>query len=119
MDPTRRRSPLRLLAPVALIVFVLAALLVVVTSSVDDEPKGSSASEESSSDESSSSADKGEDSSSEGEGKLPQNTYTVQSGDSLAAIADKTGIKIEKLQELNPELDPQALITGQKIKLRE
>jgi hypothetical protein len=46
-------------------------------------------------------------------------TYTVKSGDTLVGIADKTGVPIEKLQELNPELDPQALVSGQKIKLRE
>jgi LysM repeat protein len=45
-------------------------------------------------------------------------TYTVQSGDTLGAIAETTGVTVETLQELNPELDPQALIAGQKIQLR-
>ena len=46
-------------------------------------------------------------------------TYTVKTGDTLGAIAEKTGVAVERLQELNPELDPQALVSGQKIKLRE
>jgi LysM repeat protein len=46
-------------------------------------------------------------------------TYTVKTGDTLGGIAEKTGVKVETLQELNPELDPQALVSGQKIKLRE
>ena len=46
-------------------------------------------------------------------------SYTVKTGDTLGAIAEKTGLTVERLQELNPELDPQALVSGQKIKLRE
>ena len=46
-------------------------------------------------------------------------TYTVKTGDNLGSIAEKTKVPIETLQELNPELDPQALVTGQKIKLKE
>lgn len=45
-------------------------------------------------------------------------TYTVKSGDTLGAIAETTGVPVDMLQELNPELDPQALIAGQKIQLR-
>ena len=55
----------------------------------------------------------------EGQGKLPQDVYVVKTGDTLGSIAEKTGVPVEKLQELNPELDPQALVSGQKIKLRE
>jgi LysM repeat protein len=45
--------------------------------------------------------------------------YTVKLNDTLELISEKTGVSVERLQELNPELDPQALIVGQKIKLRE
>ena len=31
----------------------------------------------------------------------------------------QTCVSVERLQELNPELDPQALLSGQKINLRE
>ena len=43
----------------------------------------------------------------------------MKTGDNLGSIAEKTKVPIETLQELNPELDPQALVSGQKIKLKE
>ena len=46
-------------------------------------------------------------------------TYTVKSGDTLGRIAEQTGVEVELLQELNPAVDPQALVAGQKIQLRE
>jgi LysM repeat protein len=45
--------------------------------------------------------------------------YTVEPGDSLTSIADKTGVSVNKLTQLNPDLDPQALISGQRVKLRQ
>jgi LysM repeat protein len=45
-------------------------------------------------------------------------TYTVQSGDTLTAIAHKTGIPVAEILALNPEVDPQILIAGQTLKLR-
>jgi LysM repeat protein len=50
--------------------------------------------------------------------RRPRTTYTIKAGDTLGAIAERTGVQVETLQELNPELDPQALIAGQKIQLR-
>jgi LysM repeat protein len=46
-------------------------------------------------------------------------TYTIKANDTLSGIAAETGTTVERLQELNPELDPQGLVAGQKIKLRE
>ncbi len=45
-------------------------------------------------------------------------TYTVQPGDTLTAIAHKTGVSVAELQVLNPEVDPQILIAGQTLKLK-
>lgn len=50
--------------------------------------------------------------------KTKAKTYEVKSGDSLSAIADRTGIPVERIERLNPDLDPQALTIGQKLKLR-
>jgi LysM repeat protein len=44
--------------------------------------------------------------------------YTVEPGDSLTSISNKTGVGVNKLSQLNPDLDPQALISGQRVKLR-
>lgn len=46
-------------------------------------------------------------------------TYRVKAGDTLGSIAEKTGVGVEQLQERNPQLDPQTLVSGQKLKLRE
>jgi LysM repeat protein len=48
-----------------------------------------------------------------------QKFYVVRAGDTLSKIAAKTGVEIEELLTLNPSVDPQGLVTGQKIKLRE
>jgi LysM repeat protein len=44
-------------------------------------------------------------------------TVVVRSGDTLSAIATRTGVAVETLQSLNPSVDPQALQTGQRLKL--
>lgn len=45
-------------------------------------------------------------------------TYTVQTGDTLTAIAHKTGIPVAELKALNPTVDPVILIAGEVLKLR-
>jgi LysM repeat protein len=45
--------------------------------------------------------------------------YRVKLNDTLGLISEKTGVPVERLQLLNPELDPQNLVVGQRIKLRE
>lgn len=120
---TAKRTPARVLAPLALVAFGLALLLIVSTGGAgDDESSKTSATEQEQRDlelakekkRRAKSAERGE-----GQGKLPQDVYVVKTGDTLGSIAEKTGIPVEKLQDLNPELDPQALVSGQKIKLRE
>ena len=45
-------------------------------------------------------------------------SYTVQTGDTLTSIAHETGIPVATILKLNPEVDPQILIAGEKLKLR-
>jgi LysM repeat protein len=45
--------------------------------------------------------------------------YVVKAGDTLVKIANTTGVPIEELLSLNPSIDPQGLVTGQRVKLRE
>jgi len=101
----------RLLAPLALIAFAVAVFAMVLGSGVGDD-----------------------DSNDQGANNLPAATerttterrqrrgpasYTIKANDTLTGIAEQTGTTVERLQELNPELDPQGLVAGQKIKLRE
>ena len=44
--------------------------------------------------------------------------WIVRSGDTLGEISVKTGIDEPTLLQLNPDLDPQALLEGQRIALR-
>jgi LysM repeat protein len=44
--------------------------------------------------------------------------YEVQSGDTLTSIAHETGVPVAVILELNPGVDPQILISGEKLKLR-
>ena len=120
---TESRTGARVLAPLAIIAFGLALLLIVATAGGGDEE--SAKSEPSAQEQRDLELAKEKrrrakaDERSEGQGKLPQDVYVVRTGDTLGSIAEKTGVPVEKLQELNPELDPQALVSGQKIKLRE
>ena len=120
MGTYARRSPLRFLAPVALVAFGLALLVVLSSSNSGDSDNTPSASErEKDRDLGASTKKKKRKSKSSANGNLPTRTYTVQKDDTLLSISEKTGIPVEKLQELNPQIDPQQLTTGQKIKLRE
>ena len=43
--------------------------------------------------------------------------YSVRSGDTLAVIAERFGTSVDRLMELNPGVDPQALRVGQSIRV--
>jgi LysM repeat protein len=45
-------------------------------------------------------------------------TYEVESGDTLISIAHRNGVSVARIEALNPEVDPQILIAGEKLKLR-
>jgi len=47
-----------------------------------------------------------------------QKYYAVQPGDSMTAIAAKTGVPLSTLESLNPHVDPNSLQTGQRLRLR-
>jgi hypothetical protein len=56
-----------------------------------------------------------------GKGKHPGHTpasYVVEYGDTLTSIAHKTGVSVARIRRLNPGIDPQILISGEKLKLR-
>ncbi|HEX3173251.1 MAG TPA: LysM domain-containing protein [Solirubrobacterales bacterium] len=45
-------------------------------------------------------------------------SYVVQSGDTLTSIAHETGVPVAEIVALNPGIDPQILVSGEKLKLR-
>ena len=119
MGTYARRSPLRFLAPIALVIFAVTLLLIVSSSGGDSESGTPSASEQEKDKDLGTSSKKKKKRTAPADDALPTRNYTVKSGDTLGSISEKTGIPVEKLQELNPQLDPQQLVSGQKIKLRE
>ncbi|SRR5688572_108171 len=112
----RRRSPARLLAPIALITFVFLLLIVIAGSDTEEDSSndGNRASQQQDGVETTPA-----ETTTTGEPRVSATFYTVKTGDTLGGIAETVGIPITRLQELNPELDPQALVSGQKIRLRE
>jgi LysM repeat protein len=54
----------------------------------------------------------------EGRKAVGAGVWIVHSGDTLAKISEETGIDVDKLVQINPDLDPQALLEGQRIALR-
>lgn len=51
-------------------------------------------------------------------GRQPVAAYVVQNGDTLTSIARKTGVPVARIEALNPGVDPQILVSGEKLKLR-
>ena len=108
----RRRSPARLLAPLALVLSV-AATIVVVTNSADSSGEGGSRPTVTRT------ADQRPPQGRQQRRRQRRASYTVKVNDNLGLISVKTGVSVERLRALNPELDPQNLVVGQRIKLRE
>jgi LysM repeat protein len=95
------RSPLRLLAPVALAVVLVGVVIVVASSDggSGDKPSARTTTAPAKS--------------------VPRRkTYVVRQGDTLTSISEKTGVPPARLIALNPGLDPQALQVGDRLKLR-
>lgn len=44
--------------------------------------------------------------------------YVVRSGDTLSTISVKTGVPVVRIESLNPSVYPNALQTGQRLRLR-
>lgn len=97
---------------VALSALALALVLVVATvattgsDSGDDEGDGGNSSEQPTGP------------TKQGQRALDEGVWIVEDGDTLVAISEATGIDLDELVELNPDVDPQALISGQRISLR-
>ena len=49
---------------------------------------------------------------------MKKGVWIVREGDTLGKISAVTEIDIDVLVQLNPDLDPQALLEGQRIALR-
>jgi LysM repeat protein len=106
------RSPARFLAPLALLAVALALYLI-----VDHTLKGSGGSGAAT--EQRSTATHGAKASAHAKKhKHAKRFYTVKPGDTPSGIAEKTGVPLSTIEQLNPGLNPQALSPGTRLKLR-
>jgi LysM repeat protein len=107
-----RRSPARLLAPLALVGFVFALVVVVKGSLPEDgggRPAATSERDPANAPAKATATPKAS--------KEPR-TYVVKPGDTPSSIAVKTGVTLAEIERLNPDLDPQLLAPGDRLKLR-
>ncbi len=103
----RSKAPARVLALLALIGAAVAIALVVAASTGDNGSSKKNA------------PTKQQKGGTGGKPKKPTpKTYVVEEGDTLSAIAHKTGVPLAQIERLNPDIDPQILIAGQELKLR-
>ena len=105
-----RRSPARALAPIAVVAVVVALIAVIGASGVGGGGESDSSSNSASTTTPRQSTNRNT--------KREPATYTVRSGDSLTVISEKTGVSVQDLEDLNPDIDPAALQAGEKLKLR-
>lgn len=123
MDQRTGSSPARFLAPLALAAVIVAGLAIV-SGSGGSGRSSSTAQQESSqttrattrSKTSTAKTRSGRSRSATGTAR-PKH-YTVKVGDTFGTIANQTGVSVEKLQELNPAVDPHSMTVGQQIRLR-
>jgi len=95
------RSPVRYLAPAALVVTFLAVIVVLATFDGDGSDPGDRTRETTAQPAAPS-----------------RRTYVVRQGDTLVSIAERFGLTQERLIALNPGIDAQALQPGTRLKLR-
>lgn len=104
------RSPARFLAPLALVIFALALFIVVSSTTRDDAGKtGAQGTAEPARATPTPKREKR---------RRTRKTYTVKAGDTPSGIAVKVDVPLDQILQLNPDLDPQTLTPGTKIKLR-
>ena len=95
----------RVIAALALVAAVVVLVAVISGSSVDDSSTDGK-------------HGSGETAKEHGRPKTKAASYVVEPGDTLTSIAHETGVPVSTILVLNPEVDPQILIAGEKLKLR-
>jgi LysM repeat protein len=100
------RSPARFLAPLALVAIAFALFSILGGGGGGDEEPASNNQPRATA---TATAKK--------ETKRKRKVYVVKPGDTPSGIAEKTGVSLEQLEEANPDLDPQLLAPGQRIRI--
>ena len=109
MPETQPNRVARVIAVLALVGAFLLVVVTIATSGGGSDGGGSSGSDE---DEDTSGI------TAKGERALENGVWVVGEGDTLNQLAAETGFSEDELLQLNPDIDPQILTTGQRISLR-
>jgi len=106
--PEYKPNPVaRLAAVLALVAAVLVFIVLIATTGSDEGDNGGTERQTEQSGPSKA-----------GDRAVERGVWIVHEGDTLAQISEETGLDVDDLLQLNPDLDPQALIQGQRIALR-
>ena len=108
------RSPARFLAPIALVVFAFALYTVVQRARDNGDGSSSSNTPAQTTPAKSSSATK----SGKKSKRHLKKAHRVRAGETPSSIALKYGVTVTQLKKLNPDMDPQALTVGERLRLR-
>ena len=109
--PERQSNQIaRILAVAGLVVLFLLVVITVATSGGGDSDNGGGGDDNAQVDSKGPTAT--------GKQAVDAGVWIVHEGDTLTQISEQTGIEIDDLVDLNPDVDPQALISGQRIALR-
>ena len=100
-----KRSPARIFAPLALVACAVAVLAIVNTNNPGSKDTSSNPAQTSTVTTTSKAK------------KKVRRSYIVKNGDVLSAISIKTGVPLDTIIRLNPNVDAQSLHAGQKLKL--
>ena len=104
-----RRSPARLLAPLALVACAVALFAVVNSGGSSDDADDSA--------RPGATATATAKPTKKSTKKAGAKTYTVKAGDTPSGIAEQVGVDVGALLDANPNADPNNLSPGQKLKL--
>jgi LysM repeat protein len=118
METRRRRSLLRILAPLALIAAGVSLALIISSANKSSGGGGTSSNQAEKARDLGTSTTSTTRKRRHSSSRLPQRVYIVKSGDTLGSISQTVGVPVAKIQELNPNLDQFSLVAGQKIKIR-
>ena len=100
------RSPARFLAPLALVAFAIALFSILGGGDGGGEEPANTQQPRATATATKTPA-----------AKRKRKVYVVKPGDTPSGIAEKTGVSLEQLEEANPDLDPQLLEPGQRIRI--
>jgi hypothetical protein len=114
-DQEPRSWTLRVLAPVALVATVCVLIIVIVGSLGDSDSDGDSTSSSTTAAGKGCSADPPNP---PADAAVENGYYVIKVGETLQTVSERTCVSGEKLERLNPDLDPLQLPVGACVNLR-